>query len=367
MEPLPHASLSSSLQGHVDSVNCIDINRLDKAASCGDDGTIVWNSSGISVQTFRKNSEPFNAVRFCPQEPNSLLSAQNKTLFLYDIRKGDSCVTEWTDNEDEINDISVSNSGQFAACCDDSGEIKIYDLRQRRLYRTLRRSHTNICSSAQFHPQQESKLVSGGLDTYLILWDFSRAKALDRVPLMEAYKDRQFLNPPLVHSVSFSHSGNVVAAALGDGSIGLFCIQGKQCLQHMCDLKAHAMSASQVVALPLLEQGNLFASGGNDGKILTWDVTGIALMAEQNIGLTKKKSRKKKGKKGIKKTQEQSMKESICASGEGGSENPEVDSHLVQSISHGSKINWLAAGSWSDTNVLLVADQTANISVYTFA
>ena len=369
MGEFPRASLSSSWQGHVDSVNCIDINLCGNVASCGDDGVIVWNNSGISVQTFRQHSEPFSAVSFSPQEPNSLMSSQNKTLFLYDIRKGDGCVAEWTENEDEINDITVSNSGQFAASCDDSGEIKIYDLRQRRLYRTLRRSHTNICSSAQFHPQRESQLVSGGLDAYLILWDFSRAKALDRILLMEASSGGQLVNPPLVHSVSFSQSGNAIAAALGNGSIGLFYMQGKQSLQHLCDLKAHTVSASQVVSLPLLERGNLFASGGNDGKILTWDITGIVLMAEQNISLTPRKlSGKRKGKKGGKKTtKERAVNESTCASGDDGIEEPEVDSHLVQSINHGSKINWLAAGILSDTNVLLVADQTADISVYKFA
>lgn len=359
------ANLSSVWKGHIDSVNCVDVNHCGTVATCGDDGVFVWNDRGVRLQTFRHHPEPFSAVCFSPHDPNSLLSSCNKTVSLHDIRETSGCVAEWSENEDEINDVTVSNSGQFAASCDDSGEIKIYDLRQRRLYRTLRRSHTNICSSAQFHPQRNTQLVSGGLDAYLVLWDFSRARALDRVLLMDSSSRGQFVNPPLVHSVSFNQSGDAVAAALGNGCVGLYHLQGKQRLRHLCDLKAHTLSASQIVSVPFWEREHVFASGGNDGKILIWDVTGVILMAEQSVSLpTLKQPGRRKGKKGAKKPKQE----------KDGSENAkdddcedEVDSHIVQSIDHGSKINWLATGTVSSANVLLVADQTSDISLYRFS
>ncbi|XP_062521575.1 WD repeat-containing protein 53-like [Corticium candelabrum] len=347
------ANLSSVWKSHVDSVNSIGVSSCGVVASCGDDGVFVWSDCGIHQQTFRHQPEPYTAVCFSQSDPNLLL--------------------KWSENEDEINDVAVSPSGQHVASCDDSGEIKIYDIRQKRLYRTLHRCHTNICSSASFHPQRDHHVVSGGLDSCLVVWDVPRAKALDRLTLMNSSNKGQFVNPPLVHSVAFNQSGDTIASALGNGVVTLHYWQGKQGLSHLYDLAAHTHSVSQVVSLPFTERGHLYVSGGNDGKICIWDVTGIILLARQSTrnyltlrtSPAKQAGKKKKKKKVKEQDQPKTNGKGIAVAD--GSDCEGTADYLVQTIDHGSKINWLASGTVAGANVLLVADQTADISVYQFA
>jgi WD40 repeat protein len=64
-------------------------------------------------------------------------------------------------NTDEINQIRVNEKGAFVAACDDSGEIKVMDVRKgHALFKTLR-GHDNICASIVFRPRTSWDLLSG--------------------------------------------------------------------------------------------------------------------------------------------------------------------------------------------------------------
>jgi hypothetical protein len=49
---------------------------------------------------------------------------------------------------------------------------------RRAPYKTLRRGHSNICSSVAFRPHRPWEVLSGGLDAAVVRWDFSRLRPL---------------------------------------------------------------------------------------------------------------------------------------------------------------------------------------------
>ena len=83
-------------------------------------------------------------------------------------------------NADEVNHIDVSSNGRIIASADDSGQIAIVDIAAKSLVRTLKGGHTNIASSVAFPKHKEWRVVSAGLDSQLLLWDYSSGRPLKR-------------------------------------------------------------------------------------------------------------------------------------------------------------------------------------------
>eukprot|EP00118_Oscarella_pearsei_P002321 m.10232 g.10232 ORF g.10232 m.10232 type:complete len:325 (+) comp22051_c0_seq1:42-1016(+) len=318
--------LPNSLRSHISNVYAVDVALDGTVASCGDDGIIVWSQDGVKQLQIEQMQAKTN-VSFVAGDRNRLISSSDTHIWLYDARTPSGRpVATWNENEEEINQISTNVSGEYAAACDDSGEIKIIDLRQNRLYRTLRRAHANICTSVQFHPTRHAQLVSGGLDAHVVLWDFVKARCLEKVSMVNGQNHGQFVNPPLVHSIGMHAGGEGVAAALGDSAVSWFHL-GKRSVLHVCSLTdRHTASVSQVTFASQSRSGrkDILISGGNDGKIVRWDIGDLIM------------------------------------------EKREVDSfesgELAWTQEHGSKINWLATSCAMP--VLYVADQTSDVSVY---
>lgn len=83
-------------------------------------------------------------------------------------------------NAEEVNCIAVSANGRIVAAADDSGEIAVIDIAAKSLIRTLKGGHTNIASGVLFPKDREWQVLSGGLDSQLMLWDFSSGRPLKR-------------------------------------------------------------------------------------------------------------------------------------------------------------------------------------------
>lgn len=90
--------------------------------------------------------------------------------------------------KETINSIEIKTQSSLVGLCDDSGEIKLCDLREsgqsaEQTSITLKKKltgHTNICSTIKFDPSSEHYLYSGSFDcslskrmhTYLIVLYF---------------------------------------------------------------------------------------------------------------------------------------------------------------------------------------------------
>eukprot|EP00795_Rhopilema_esculentum_P016710 gene16711-8160_t len=157
---------------------------------------------------------------FNAENDNLISLASDNIVLCYDIRQSSSSrpVLSFKENSDEINQLS--SSGTQLAACDDSGEVKIYDIAANKLFRTLRNKHKNICSTVCFRSSNTKELLSGSLDCQLILWDYSKIKVLFSSSTQEVFQvtdgdnSNYMVNPPLINVVDCTGDGQIAACGL---------------------------------------------------------------------------------------------------------------------------------------------------------
>lgn len=154
--------------GHTGPVLCIGAASGDEGvlASGAEAGEVtVWTQEGTLVSQLRlKSREDVTCTVFSPTSPGLLYVSHGETVSVLDPRCLKEPVKELKDvGEDEINSLSVNETGAALALADDSGAIRVVDLQTDKVNRTMRK-HTNICSSVAFRPQRPQSFVSAGLD-----------------------------------------------------------------------------------------------------------------------------------------------------------------------------------------------------------
>lgn len=161
--------------GHTAPVLCIGAAADGFLASGAEGGEVtVWTQEGKSLSQLRLSSkDDVTCTVFSSTAPGLLYVSHGETVSVLDPRSLKKPVEELKDvGEDEINSLSMSETGASLALADDSGAVKVLDLQTGKVSRTLRK-HTNICSSVVFRPQRPQSLVSAGLDMQVRNTDFT--------------------------------------------------------------------------------------------------------------------------------------------------------------------------------------------------
>lgn len=325
---LPQPRWLKPFSGHTKSIQCLENNESDATLASGsDDKTVrIWDlKTGKSVRCLTGFTSTVNSISFDPLNPNSLFAASGNSLFYFDLRKPSIILSEhekFDFNADEINQISARKS--FIALCDDSGEIKILkqeadneSAKKIELFRTLRKQHLNICTSVRFHPSNDSEVISGGLDGKVVVWDFNKLKQLQSFDLIEKSSGNQMVNPAFVFALDISRDQPLVAVGLGDSTIAILSTRLKK---RIASLEQHTSSVSQILFAPFNQR--YLISGGNDARIVLWKL-------DDESKLTPKSKNN-------------------------------LQSEVIYSIQHESKINWMACDRSQN---VYVADQTNSITV----
>lgn len=293
-----------------------------------------------------------NSITCSPLDDNFLSVAVDNVVVLYDRRSTSKPVQEFQFNQEEINQTALNEKGNFLAACDDSGEVKIIDLENNRLYKTLTKHHTNICNSVQFRPTKSSELITGALDCTVIRWDYTKNQPLDKISMQLGEHDSYSINPPMVHAISISTHGNTFVCGLGNGSVAVYKILGKNITRLACMRKLHDVCCSHLQHAQFSDiKGDCLLSGGNDGKVLLFKIVEEEAKEPSQNGLRKQAAGKAVGK----------GKSKRKLTPDGISVKPVVDIDVTMSLSHGSKVNWITS---ADSGHMYVADQTQYISVY---
>ena len=155
--------------GHSSPILCV-------GAAGGPEGLLASGSEGGEVTVWSQDGtvlghvtlpggDDCTGVAFAPTAPpGRLYAAHGETVSVLDPRDLRGVVTAIPGaGEEEINCVAVSEDGAFLAVADDSGAVRVLDLAEGKVCRTLRR-HTNICSSVAFRPKRPGSLLSAGLD-----------------------------------------------------------------------------------------------------------------------------------------------------------------------------------------------------------
>uniref|UniRef100_A0A2C9JW86 Uncharacterized protein n=1 Tax=Biomphalaria glabrata TaxID=6526 RepID=A0A2C9JW86_BIOGL len=329
--------------GHTSSVLCVDVHPQNgRIASGGEAGELcIWSHDGQVIGKISRPDTECTSVLFSRENPNLIYAAFGEEILILDQHRFQEPLYVLHSNTDEINQITLDSKEQFLAACDDSGEIKVFGLQDRKVFKTLRLKHTNICSTAVFRPGRPWEVVTGGLDCRLVHWDFSKPKCLNQFNMQELHAtpgDAPYMiNPPFIHHMSVSPTGSTLACALENGQIPIFSGSQKN-LQPKFALLGHMQGVSQVHFLT----EEMLLSAGNDSCINQWDLTKAELYQPAEVYMN----------------------------GNGDSAHPEDDSNLaiselckVRSFSHSSKVNWMVPYRANGEQLLYLADQTSDITI----
>ncbi|RUS71474.1 hypothetical protein EGW08_020760 [Elysia chlorotica] len=326
--------------------------KTNQLVSGGEDGTLcVWSDDGRLAAKFNKPGVECTSVLFSKEKPNLIYASFGEEILGLDSLRLTEPVFVFKSNQDEVNQIALDPKEEFLAACDDGCEIKIYGLLDRKVFKTLRYQHTNICSTTLFRPNRKWEIFSGGLDCRFVHWDFSKPKCLRQLNMQEiqtASGDESYmLNPPFIHHISSSPDGNSYALALENGKVPILDGKGKY-LQPQYTLNAHGQGVSQV---HFLSESTLI-SAGNDCVVTQWDLSKAECsqhgLFDDHISTD---------------SSESNHKDEKCQA--------ITQACKVHSYQHPSKINWLAVDRIEDNSStgngntcrLFVADQTTDISV----
>ncbi|XP_060028189.1 WD repeat-containing protein 53 isoform X2 [Erinaceus europaeus] len=214
--------------GHSTPVLCLHASREGLVASGAEGGDLrLWTEAGTPLGHTRfQGTADVTSVLFSASCPARLYASHGETISLLDVRSLKGPLDHFHVNEEEINCLSLNDTESLLAAADDSGTVKILDLENKKVSRSLRR-HSNICSSVAFRPQRPQSLVSCGLDMQVMLWNLQKARPLWITNLQEDEAEGpespqspgQLLNPPLAHSVSVASCGNIFSCGAEDGKV----------------------------------------------------------------------------------------------------------------------------------------------------
>ncbi|XVE51490.1 hypothetical protein DITRI_Ditri02bG0045300 [Diplodiscus trichospermus] len=338
------------LRGHKATATCCvaSRDRPGLVATSAEDGCICWFDMRCKdVQLVMDvSNEPISSLCFNSGNENIIYVSTGKEVKCFDVHM--LAENSWKPlggynyNKEEINQVTCNTKSSFLAAADDGGEIKIIDIRQQCIFKTLRAGHTSICSSVQFIPWRPWEVITGGLDSKLITWDFSKgrpSKVVDfGLPDMNSNAGQCF-NPAFVHSIKVPDAdmldklGKICVVARGDGVINVINMEselaavrpksstksrkgtqsvskgglqddggvanenGRKWLHLDYTLGGHTAAVSCVAFSLFGERGKFLVSGGNDKLVKIWDCSrcldsahsgGNNELLHLNINLSKK-------------------------------------------------------------------------------
>ncbi|EIW60133.1 WD40 repeat-like protein [Trametes versicolor FP-101664 SS1] len=190
---LPSGKVSRAVKALGDEISSVVWSHTKK-----DTPATVWIASG------RK------AICLPVDSPKMIMSIEDATAILE--------VGE--DEEDVLNELSLSENGKQLAFGSDSGSIGVIELSSQKITR-MRATHTTVCGCVKFVPDRPNELLSGGYDSALLHFDVAQGSTLSRFDITATPPSQGIsLSPPFVLSISISTTG-LLAASTADGRVWL--------------------------------------------------------------------------------------------------------------------------------------------------
>ncbi|KAJ9565927.1 hypothetical protein OSB04_001893 [Centaurea solstitialis] len=132
-------------------------------------------------------------------------------------------------NKEEINQITCNSKSSFLAAADDAGDIKplvVNGVCSLHIHFSLvSLTYFQICSSVQFLPWRPWEVITGGLDSKLIMWDFSKGRPFK---VMDLVLQSCFVHAIAVPEVDMLEKlDKICVVARGDGVVDVINIESE--------------------------------------------------------------------------------------------------------------------------------------------
>lgn len=280
-------------------------------ASCGEDGWIrLWDlraakavrALGEPRGPSARGPRPAGCACHSPLDAHVLFAAWAEAAYAFDLRAGGviarDATLSFTGAADALGSLAVSADGAALVGGDDSGALHAWDARSGRRQLRVEEAHTSVLSAVACHPKHALRAYSAGLDGRICAWPLpadtrgAGRRSSARGGLKPAWScalleeaaaggggAQQLYNPRLAHSVALDAAGELLAAALGDGSVELRSADSGAPVARTAEADRHADCACLAGFLadgaPEGARGRLW-SAGNDRLLRVWSVEGAA-------------------------------------------------------------------------------------------
>ncbi|KAI7898169.1 WD40-repeat-containing domain protein [Cokeromyces recurvatus] len=287
---IKHITPLFELKGHhgpIITVDYADTSFLGNhiLATGSDDNTCrIWDLNSKRVIKGIKNlNEPVTSVKFAKKSSLPFLYlSSGRNIHTYDLRAEGIILTEpaqsYQFSKDEINSIDINDNNTFLASVDDEGVLNIIDLGSHKIYKKTTKKHSNICMSVKFRARKPWEVWSGGMDSQVYEWDFSRGSPTHIYNMTpKEPSSTQMFNPPFVYALDISPDGEWIAAGLGDTTIQLLSPPNKkQKKYNLQEIRLENGHNAMVNCLSFLTNSNKelrLLTGSSNSRITVWNPT----------------------------------------------------------------------------------------------
>ncbi|GFZ06154.1 transducin/WD40 repeat-like superfamily protein [Actinidia rufa] len=298
------------LRGHKATATCCiaSRDRPGLVATSGEDGCVCWFDMRCKDVLFvmHVGDSPISSLCFKPGNEDIIYVSSGSEVKAFDVHS-----------------ITCNSRSCFLAAADDGSDVKdlVYDPNKMGLgHRKQGMSNQAIldkCFGDMMWEWSYDEVITAGLDSKLVMWDFSKGRPYEIVDFSVPDTDGggsagQCLNPAFVHSIAVPEVdivdkvGKVCVVARGDGVVEVIDIESelaaikskssskpgktsqsrakhsalssdtenqngrkKLCLDY--SLGGHTAAASCVAFSMFGEKGKYIISGGNDRSVKVWD------------------------------------------------------------------------------------------------
>ncbi|KAJ5718989.1 hypothetical protein N7493_007444 [Penicillium malachiteum] len=280
-----------TLHNTYDSVNCIDISNDNTLIAAGFDQSFirVWSLDGKNIKpayphldktppanshrlvghsgpvyavafhdcaTAQENVDP-NSPDYNPTNPRWLLSAsEDKTIRLWFLDTW-QCIVAYKGHDRPVFDVRWGPFGHYfvSGGCDRAARLWVTDhIRQRRMFVGHEQDVDCVC----FHPNS-AYVFTASSDKSVRMWAITTGNAV-----------RMFTgHTGPITALECSPNGKILASADTQGSIFLWDLAPGRLLKQM---RGHGKGG--IWSLSFSAESTALVSGGADGTVRVWDVTG---------------------------------------------------------------------------------------------
>ncbi|XP_025415743.1 katanin p80 WD40 repeat-containing subunit B1 isoform X2 [Sipha flava] len=206
-----------SLCGHVTPIECVQFDASEYLVAAGSQtgGLKVWDlTKGKKVKTFSGHKSAVTKLDFFPFASSSyfVTGSRDTNVKLWDYRYS-HCIGMYKGHDSSISSLKYSPDGLWIASGDESGSVKIWDLRVGRMIHAFDKLHKGTVTSIQFHPLV-FLLASSGTDNKIVILDLERFSIISQIDTENS----------TIRCLQFSDKGDVLYGG-GTDYLGVYGVE----------------------------------------------------------------------------------------------------------------------------------------------